>query len=369
MTEKIKHIRYVATTLVTLLFFGILSLSAILRPSDDFSDSERRPLKQFPDFSYQTVLSGDFMGNFEGYTLDQFPLREAFRSIKAQVASKVFLRGDNNGIYRADGHLSKLDYPLHEDSVDHAARRFRFVWEKYLADKNVKTYLAVIPDKNAFLAEKNGYVALDYDALYKSIYEKTDFATHIELRGQVKSDDFYKTDTHLRQESLLPLASTLLEGMGGKADDTYETVTLDSPFRGVYHGQSALNPEPDVLRYLTNDTLKSCKVFDYQNGKEISVYELDKATGKDPYEMFLGGPLSLITIENPDADTDKELIVFRDSFGSAIAPLLAEDYSKITLVDIRYWAPELLGSMIQFDSQDVLFLYSTSVLNNSETIR
>ena len=66
---------------------------------------------------------------------------------------------------------------------------------------------------------------------------------------------------------------------------------------------------------------------------------------------------------------DKELIIFRDSFGSSIAPLLIDGYSKITLVDIRYLHPNILESYIEFDSQDVLFLYSTSVLNNSETIK
>ncbi len=366
MTDKIK---YVATTIATLLFLGVFSLWAIFRPADDFSEAERRKLKQFPEFRFETIISGDFMKNFDSYAPDQFPLRETFRSIKAHFSKNVFLRQENNDIYQANNHLSKLDYPLDKNSVERAGERFRFVWEKYMADKNVKGYLAVIPDKNYFLAEENGFPAADYDALYKKIYDTVPFLTPIELRDTVTADDFYRTDTHLRQENLLPLARTLLEGMGGKADAKYETVTLSTPFRGVYHGQSALNPDPDTLRFLTNDTLKNCTVFDYQNNKKISVYELEKAEGKDPYELFLGGPLSLVTIENPDAQTKKELIIFRDSFGSAIAPLLAEDYAKITLVDIRYLQPTFLGNFIEFEGQDVLFLYSTSVLNHSETIK
>ena len=34
--------------------------------------------------------------------------------------------------------------------------------------------------------------------------------------------------------------------------------------------------------------------------------------------------------------TDRELVIFRDSFASSLAPLLMEQYAKITLVDIRY---------------------------------
>ena len=63
------------------------------------------------------------------------------------------------------------------------------------------------------------------------------------------------------------------------------------------------------------------------------------------------------------------LLMFRDSFGSSLVPLLAEGYARITLVDIRYVAPERLGMWLTFDNQDVLFLYSTPVLNNSETLK
>ena len=42
-------------------------------------------------------------------------------------------------------------------------------------------------------------------------------------------------------------------------------------------------------------------VYNYQEDKAMPMYDLDKVKGKDPYEMFLGGPLSLVTIENPNA--------------------------------------------------------------------
>ena len=85
--------------------------------------------------------------------------------------------------------------------------------------------------------------------------------------------------------------------------------------------------------------------------------------------MFLSGARSLLTIENPNAKTDKELIVFRDSFGSSMVPLLVQDYKTVTLVDIRYMNPAMLGRFVDFHGQDVLFLYSTLVLNNSSTIK
>ena len=110
-------------------------------------------------------------------------------------------------------------------------------------------------------------------------------------------------------------------------------------------------------------------MYDFQNDREISIYDMEKALGRDPYEIYLSGAISLITIENPNATTGKELIIFRDSFGSSLAPLLVEGYEKITLVDIRYLRSDMLSKFITFENQDVLFLYSTLVLNNSETLK
>ena len=43
------------------------------------------------------------------------------------------------------------------------------------------------------------------------------------------------------------------------------------------------------------------------------MYDFEKGEGRDPYELFLSGSLSYITIENPSAQTNRELIIFRDS--------------------------------------------------------
>ena len=92
---------------------------------------------------------------------------------------------------------------------------------------------------------------------------------------------------------------------------------------------------------------------------------MDAAKGRDPYEMFLNGADALLVIDNPSCVTGRELVIFRDSFGSSIAPLMIESYSKITLVDIRYIQSGMLGKFIEFDNQDVLFLYSSGLMNNS----
>ena len=361
--------KYIITTIVTALFFLGLSVFAWVKPADEFSDSERRNLSQFPEISFNSVISGDFMENFEKYTLDQFPLRDKFRTIKALVAFNVFNHSTNNDIYIENEIVSKIEYPLNEEKVVRATEKFRYVYEKYLKDNNTNNYLTIVPDKNYFLAEENGYLSMDYDKMVSLVKENTEFLEYVRIFDDLEISDYYKTDTHWRQEKISDVAENIAAAMGTDIKTEYEEKTLDNDFYGVYYGQSALPLQPEKIKYLVNDTLENCKVYDYQNGKEISVYDMEKAYGKDPYEMFLGGSLSLITIENENAKTDKELIVFRDSFGSAISPLFVEGYRKVTVVDIRYIHPNMLEKYIEFNNQDVLFLYSTSVFNNSETIK
>ena len=364
-----KQVKDLLTLGAAALLVLTLSLWGIFKSDDAVSESERRPLKQFPLFSAQEVLSGRFQSNFESYTLDQFPLRDTFRTLKALAVRDLFREKDNNGIYVADGYAAKLDPTLNKSSLGHAADRFRYVYETYLKDTDAKVYLSIIPDKNYFLAAENGYPALDYERLFADMREKTDYAQYIDLTGALSLSSYYRTDTHWRQEELLPVAKLLADAMGADLPEDFTSVTLGTPFSGVYRGQSALPMQPDTLTYLTNDALEGCRVYDYENDAYLPIYTLDKAGGNDPYEIFLSGPKSLLRIENPNSATERKLIVFRDSFAASLIPLLSESYREITLIDIRYLSPASLGKFVDFDAQDVLFLYSTSVLNDSSTIK
>ncbi len=350
-----------------LLFMGGFFL-CIFGPKDKYSESERRMLSALPELSAENVWSGRFMADFEGYAADAFPFRDSFRRVKALTALKIFARQDNNGIYAADGFLAAMEYPMNRDSLVHAAERFRYIYEKYLTKEN-KVYLCVIPDKNCFLAKESGHPAMDYEDFEKEMAGLADFAEYISISDLLEKEDYYRTDTHWRQEKIEDVAGRLASAMGTELSGAYEAHRLEQDFYGVYYGQAALPFEPDELWYVTGEDINNCQVYDWQNGKEIPVYDMEKAAGRDPYEMFLSGSLSHLTIENPDARTDKKLVIFRDSFGSAIAPYFISGYARITLADIRYIRPDMLGRFTDFGNSDVLFLYSTLVLNNSDTLR
>ena len=363
-----KEYRYRICIAIVGLVFASLVFAAWVLPPKEFSDSERRKLAQFPEFSLAAVRDGSFVEKFERYAQDQFPMRDTFRTVKAFLAYDMYRQLDNNGIYLQDGYAAKLEYPLDEDSVHHAADRFGYIYENFLVDKNVKAYVSIVPDKGYFLAGKNGYLGMDYEKLFSIMQDRMPYAAYIDICGTLDISDYYRTDTHWRQERIVDAAEKIAAGMGSAFSVKYIQRALERPFYGVYYGQSSLPLPAETIYYLTNDVLDGCKVTNYEEGTVGGIYDMDKAAGRDPYEIFLSGARSLMTIENPDCENGRELILFRDSFGSSIAPLLAEGYAKVTLVDIRYLRVDYLDKFLTFDGQDVLFLFSTSVLNHSETL-
>lgn len=366
---KIKNIIMIC---VFALIFAVVSIACYLKPDAEFSMGERRELAQKPDATAETIFSGEFSENFELYSADQFPFRDAFRTVKALFTTKVLNKADNNGIYMKEGHISKLEYPENRQMMEYGAKRFRAIYDKFLKENGAKVYLSIIPDKNYFLAEKHGYPSIDYEKFIEYFKNEMDFAEYINIVPYLEIDDYYKTDSHWKQEKITGIARYIAEKMGAEGTQIkYNVKTLNKPFYGVYAGQSALPCDADEMKYLTNETLERAVVKYYDTGlpKEGEMYDMKKADGKDPYEMFLSGSMPLITIENMDLEDGKELIIFRDSFGSSIAPLLSLKYRKTTVIDIRYVQSDFLGNLVDFSNKDVLFLYSTTMLNNSNVLR
>lgn len=364
MDKKIKNI--IVALLCGAWVFG-LALWGVLKPDGEISVSERRKLRQMPEINSETLLNGSFMSDFEKYSADQFPLRESFRRIKSVGEYYVFRQLDSNNIYLYKGYASQLEYPLDTVSIDNAAAKFRYLYDSYFKGADCNVYLSIIPDKNYFMAEEGGYPHLDFDELIDSLTAQTEYAEYIDIFPTLALEDYYRTDTHWRQEKLLDTANTLAEGLGVSLGLEYEEKELEVPFYGVYYGQSALPLSGEKVVYLWNDMFENVSVYNAETNGYGGVYDLARADGTDPYEIYLSGPRSLMVIDNPNAETDRELIIFRDSYGSSIAPLLIEAYSKITLVDIRYLPSPMLHRYIDFDGADVLLLYSTLVLNNSVT--
>lgn len=361
-----KNKKHLITILLPAVILFALAGYAWFRTPSEYSDTERRVLAQMPEWNTEAVLSGGFSSAFEDYATDQFPFRDRFRQMK--VAATLLLQKEYNGYYRADGHIGKLEYPQNDASVTHAVERLTAVYDRYL--KGSPVYFAMVPDKNAYLAEQNGYPALNYAALRGQLAEQLPQFTHLDVSPYLTLDDYYTTDPHWRQERIFDVAEYLAESMNASVSDEYQVETLETPFIGTYGQQLTLPTEAEPLSYLTYPQ-GDFTVTHYDSGKPEtkSLYDFEKAAGKDPYDLFLSGAVALLTIENHNIRTNRELIVFRDSFGSSIAPILASGYKKVTLVDLRYINADMLSYFIDFTDQDVLFLYSNTILNNSFALK
>ncbi len=340
------------------IFILVFSFWCFFISTPDYSESERRALAKCPEITWDNLWSGEFAKEFEEYTTDRFPMRDTWRSVKAYTRLNLLLQEENNDIFVKDGHIGKLEYPMDTKMLDYSVSLFNKIYEKHLQQNDV--YFAVIPDKNEYIAD----LKINYKELEEYMYNKLEFCTPIHLDELLSADDYYFTDSHWRQDKIIDISEHIAKSMGVYIKSEYEKLTLDIPFKGVYAGQSALKCEPDIITYLINDTIEGLQV----EGAD-AVYDKKKAEGKDAYEFFLSGNQPLVKITNPANSDGKKLIVFRDSFASSLVPILAQGYSEITMIDLRYMNSQLLEQFVDFSDAQVLFIYSTNLLNNSTSMK
>lgn len=366
---KIKNI---ISVLLCGVFLFTMAGWCFFGPKDTYSTSERRELAAFPQVSVESVTNGTFAKEFEKYATDAFPLRDMWRSLKAYTRLGLLAQKENNDLYISEGHLSQIKYPMNTQMMDHVINLLTKVRNQHFPDS--KVYFAMIPDKNHVLAD----LKMDYAEFEAYMAEGLEFAENISIADLLTAEDYYYTDTHWRQEQITDVADRLATAMGTSLPDSYEQETLTNEFYGVYAGQSALNVDPDVLNVLANDIIRKYRVMEFNDLGQVKmwdgVYDTTRLEGNDAYETFLKGAQPAIKITNPSNPTGKRLIVFRDSFGSSLIPLLAQGYKEVIVLDLRYISSDALGKAslkphIRFGNADVLFLYSSLVLNDSMSMK
>lgn len=361
--ENKNNIKNIVITIgFVILIFSIFIMNLVIKDKT-VSESERRTLQSFPTITLDTIKSGDAMDKFEKYTTDQFALRDTFRVIKSLFNINVYNQKDNNNLFEKDNAIYKMDYPLSETNLNKSLDKIANVYNKYLSNKNMNVYYAIIPDKNYYL-ENDDHLKIDYNKVKTTANNKLKDLTYIDIWSDLTLDDYYRTDLHWKQENLNNVVNTLEQNMNlTSTKNVVYNINSLGDFYGTYYGQLATNVKPDTLYTLTNNIISNATVYNYETKKTGPVYTSE--TSADRYDTYLYGATPLIRIDNPNAKTNKELLLFRDSFGSSLAPLLVENYRSITLIDLRYISSNLLEQYIEFNNQDVLFIYSTLILNQN----
>ena len=372
MNNKTRNIVVTSVFVAFIAFFVTMCIFMMFNPVTESKSERRDKMAQFPgEITWQGIVDKTVIEDFEDATVDQFPFRDFFREIKARFQYNVLGLSENNGLAIENGYIAKIETNFNDKFIDYSISRLQANYNEFIKGTNGKHFLALIPDKNYFFANDYGYPSPDYDGLTDKVSAALPDMEYIDIYGDLELDDFYKTDTHWSQDKILGVVDKLATEMGisDRLSGEYRENVIEG-FKGVYHGQSALNPEPDKLVYLTNDVLDNCTVTYYPDNIKGNIYELEKVSGRDGYEMFLGGVVPLIRIDNPASTSGKSLVIFRDSYGSSIAPLLVEAYDTVYLVDIRGASIQHIKGwqvmrLIDFKNADVLFLYSTLVLNSN----
>ena len=223
-----------------------------------------------------------------------------------------------------------------------------------------------IKSNGSLVFRVNNSLKLDYTklvSLYKSVK-----GNYIDLFNILSLDDYYKSDTHWKEENLLKVAKELARKMDFTIDDNISFKDVVG-FNGVYSSRLVLDKDLDKIAVAESAFINNAIVYDLTSNKKIDVYNYDKINSLDKYDIYLNGASGLLKIDNLLENNGKRLIIFRDSYTSSLAPLLISGYKEIVLVDTRYISPKILNNYINFKDADILFLYGAIMANNSYTIR
>ena len=349
--------------IITFIFIGYISLFSILHlliPDLKISKTERRKLDDFP----KVEINNKYITKIESYLLDHFPFRSEFRKVKAIYNYKILNKLDNNDYSFYNNNIYKSDYPTNIKSINNFEKHIQKM--KLLFNKNNNVYMMIIPDKNYYLEEDN-FLHIDYNYIYNCINKIN--RNNIDIRTTLNSNDYYQTDTHWKQENLAKVIKKMSDEMNFSYTNINYKENKYNNFYGVYYSEDINFRKPEVITYLTNEIIDNAEVTYLENKNLNKVYNLSKLDSLDSYEVYLDGASAYIEINNNLSKSTKELIIFRDSFTSSLAPLLINYYSKITLIDNRYISCDNFKNLIEFTNQDILFAYSTSLINNSMSLK
>lgn len=359
--------KYIPAVVFLIFIYG-MALWFLFSPKTDYSSSEKRYLQKFPDANVEKVLSGEFGSEFETFFADRFPQRNTWVGLNAYTA---LAEGNNgaSGVYNCkNGYL--INKPVSTDNN---------------LDKNVGAVVdfakTIDAPTTVMLVPSTGYIADDVLPTFHDKYNDDEDISKIsstlskekigfvDLRERFKSEYkngsqlYYKTDHHWTTKGAYTGYQELCKALGiTPIDDS--TLKKDSypDFYGTTYSSSGfwLTP-PDNIEIWSNpknsDKNISVKITEGANVKTSgSMYFTDHLKEDDKYPVFIDGNHALTEITNTNAKNGTILLI-KDSFSHSLAPFLAENYSKVVLVDLRYYKESVSQLVSAYNPEQVVVLY------------
>ncbi|MBQ4425797.1 MAG: hypothetical protein II882_08700 [Lachnospiraceae bacterium] len=361
------------------LFILCLTLLTILHlaaPDRSFSETEKRVLAKAPAFSAEALAQGRFTDELETYLADQFPKREALMQLRMRL-EYLLGRRESQGVYYGDGDylMEKFNTPGME-IMGRTATAVRGFLQRH---PESKAYFVLVPTQADLMAEKLPSYAenADQDAYIDSWYSALkNEAVSIDVREAMRSamaegvQVYYRSDHHWTADGALSVLDTVEDAMG-LAHRSFERAVVFNRFSGSLSAKSgwSLPVYDSIVMYTSSDPDFRYYIQEEESGEKfLSCYDAKALSGYDPYEFYFGGNYPMLTVET-SADTERTLLVFKDSYANSFLPFLFEDYRKIVIIDPRYYSysADTLFLLDQFD--DILFLYNAETLAEDTSLR
>ncbi|SDB34790.1 DHHW family protein [Butyrivibrio sp. INlla16] len=368
---------------VTLCFIIVFFVSE----KKTFSQNENRKLAQMPEFNFEKIKSGDFTSGFETFVADQFPARDAFMRLMAEV-ERITGRKEINDIYLAkDGSLiERYKYPKNTaKQIDQFSKLAVNVENARCMLMMVPTAVSVYSDllpENANDPDLQQQIISDIYSASSDKLQKIDVSTRLKDEAKKTVSEplteditgnrlFYRTDHHwttygayIGYEAFCEAAGLtpipLSEYTGEIVSENFKG-TIYSKLNDPYFGADR------IVSYSYPDWKLS---VEYSDTEEVTdtPYNKEYLSEKDQYSYFLNNIHPLITITN-DAVQDGAIALVKDSYANSIVPFLLAHYHTVYVFDTRYYK----GGPSKFINEhpeisDVLILYNMNTIDNDTGI-
>ena len=348
-----------------ILLFLVMIVNVIV-PDRKESELENRALESRPRFNLTTILSGDFMEQWEEYLRDQFVGRDTWRGGKVGLDRLGGARMENNIYIGKDGQLMEDIEVPDEGQQEANLTAIKDFAETY---EDIPVTMMLVPDAACILSDSLPAFAKVEDQRQmfsmaeRELGDSVNWVDTVSILNDHKSEKlYYKTDHHWTTQGAFYVfqdaAKTL--GIEGDVSDDFVSYTVTDSFNGVLAASSGvgLDEKEQIDIYAPTEGDDDVVVNYVDEGrKTTSLYDSSKLETRDKYGVFLGGNTSVADIRTVST-SQKRLLVVKDSFADCFIPFLAPYYREIVVVDPRYYSGTIEDIMDTYRITDALILYS-----------
>ena len=356
---------------IFLVILMAVFIANIIIPDKKNSDEENRVLQQLPSFSVSAYKEGRFESKIEDYASDQFILRNGF--IRLKTAADTALGGlESNGVYRCRDNYLMEDITVPTKDVKESNTSALTAFKE--ANPDLKMYFLLAPNAANILSDKLPVAVstANQNKYMDDFFETVESLgiTPIDVRDtfkEAKKDTqlYYRTDHHWTTDGAylaFEQVNSVME-LGNKV--TYTDYAVKNDFRGTLASKSGfVNGMDDAIKiYLPAEDSEGYEnsVIYYSDTKEKTTqfYQVDSLDTKDAYTVFGGSNHPMYTVRTP-LDTDRHLLLIKDSYANSMVPFLSQCFSEIVVVDPRYFYDNIQDIISSESITDVLFLYNAN---------